>query len=289
MSGQCVIRQYPETRFASGEREQPLASWLAPRQNRILAALPDEDYARLLPCLEPVALPLGWTMHAAGERQKHLYFLTSGIAARYYVTENGVSAGCAITGSEGVIGEELLLGGDSTPSQAVVLHAGHAHRLAADRLRNECGHGGALAHLLLRYTLALVAQVGQIAVCNRHHSVEQRLCHWILSSLDRVRSNQLTMTHEVLADMLGVRRAGVADAARKLRETGLIQYSRGRIGVLDRSRLEAEVCECYAVVKREYERLLPAHQQVGVASAPRPSARPDWQLAVPSYMSLTTS
>jgi len=262
---------------------------LGPRQNQLLAALTDVAYDRLLPGLEPVALPLGWTVHGAGERQRHLYFLTAGIVARYYVAQDGVSAGCAITGSEGVIGEELFLGGESTPSQAVVLNAGRAYRLGADQLRNEFEHVGPLAHLLLRYMLALVAQTGQIGACNRHHSLEQRLCYWILSSLDRVHSTELTMTHEVLADMLGVRRAGVADAARKLRDEGLIQYSRGRIAVLDRFQLEAQVCECYAVVKREYERLLPGHQQAEVASALRPSARPGLLPAVPSYLSLTTS
>ena len=241
MSGRYSIRPYPEMRSASRDGKRPLSALQAPTQNHLLAALPEEDYQRLLPDLEPVALPLGSTIHGVGERQKHLYFLTAGIVCRYYVTENGVTAGCAVTGSEGVIGKELFLGGESTLSQAVVVNAGHAYRLAADLLRNEFEHGGPLPRLLLRHTLALIAQTGQIAVCSRHHSLEQRLCHWILSDLDRVRSNALTMTHEVLADMLGVRRAGVAEAAGKLRQAGLIQYSRGRITVLDRFQLEARV------------------------------------------------
>jgi CRP-like cAMP-binding protein len=215
-----------------------------------------EDYERLLPDLEPVPLPLGWTVHRAGDREQYLYFLTAGIVSRFYVMENGASAHFAITGSEGVIGVTSFLGGESTPSQAVVLNAGYAYRLGAALLKNEFERDGPLARLLLRYTQALLCQTGQIAVCNRHHTLEQQLCRWLLSSLDRVPSNELTMTQELIAHMLGVRREGVTEAAGKLQQAGLIHYSRGHIAVLDRPRLEARVCECYAVVKREYDRLL---------------------------------
>jgi CRP-like cAMP-binding protein len=223
------------------------------------------DYERLLPDLEPVRLPLGWTVHGAGDREKYLYFLTAGIVSRFYVTQNGASAEFAVTGSEGVIGVASFLGGEIAPSQAVVLSAGYAYRLQADLLKNEFEHGGPLPHLLLRYTQALIAQTGQIAVCNRLHSLKQQLCRWILSCLDRLPSNELTMTHEVIADMLGVRRGGVTEAAGYLHKAGLIHYSRGRIAVLDRSQLEAQACECYAVVKREYERLLRPENTMGNA------------------------
>jgi CRP-like cAMP-binding protein len=222
-----------------------------------------EHYERLLPDLEPVPLPLGWTVHGAGDREKYLYFLTAGIVSRFYVTESGASAESAVTGSEGVIGVASFLGGESTPSQAVVLSAGYAYRLGTNLLSNE--HDGPLPHLLLRYTQALIAQTGQIAVCNRHHSLEQRLCRWILSCLDRLPSNELTMTQELIADMLGVRRVGVTRAAGKLQRAGLIHASRGHIAVLDRPQLEAQACECYAVVKREYERLLPLENAIGSA------------------------
>jgi len=238
---------------------------LGPRQNQLLAALTDEAYDRLLPGLEPVALPLGWTVHGAGERQRHLYFLTAGIVSRLHVTEKGESTGFALTGSEGVIGVASFLGGESTPSQAVVLSAGYAYRLGADALKNEFMRSSPLRHLLLRYTLALITQSVQIAVCNRHHSLEQQLCRWILAMLDRSPSNELTVTHEMLAEMLGVRREGVSAAAGKLQQSGLIHQSRGHIVALDRSQLEAQVCECYAVVKREYARLLFPENTIGNA------------------------
>jgi CRP-like cAMP-binding protein len=231
-----------------------------PRQNHLLAALPAADYERLLPALEPVALPLGWTVHGAGDRERYVYFLTAGLVSRFYVTQSGASTELAVTGNEGVIGVASFLGGESTPSQAVVLSAGYAYRLGADRVKNELEHGRLLAHLLLRYTLSLITQTGQIAVCNRHHTLEQQLCRWILSSLDRMPSSELTMTQERIADMLGVRREGVTVAAGKLQKAGLIHYSRGQITVLDRPQLEAQACECYGVVKRDYERLLPASQ-----------------------------
>jgi CRP-like cAMP-binding protein len=256
MSGRDSFQPYPEMRFASKASKRAVAAQHSPRQNRLLAALPLEDYERLLSDLEPVPLPLAWTVHRAGDREKYLYFLTAGIVSRFYVMQNGASAEFAVTGSEGVIGVASFLGGESTPSQAVVLSAGYAYRLRADLLKSAFRHDRPLAHLLLRYTQALITQMAQTAVCNRHHSLEQQLCRWILSSLDRLPSRELTMTHELIADMLGVRREGVTEAAGKLQKAGLIHYSRGHIAVLDRPRLEAQACECYAVVKREYDRLL---------------------------------
>jgi CRP-like cAMP-binding protein len=245
----------PASRFAirGGEHFETAAH--APRLNRLLAALPRKDYERLLPDLEPVPLPLGLTLHRAGDLEKHLYFLTAGIVSRYYVTESGASAAFAITGSEGVIGVASFLGGESTPSQAEVLSAGYAYRLGIGRLKREFEHVGALPHLLLRYTQALITQTTQTAVCNRHHSVQQQLCRWILSCLDRLPSDELAMTQEKIADMLGVRREGVTDAAMRLEKTGAIHHSRGHILVLDRRALQAQACECYAAVKSEIDRL----------------------------------
>ncbi len=248
---------YPETHFASRSGKRAVSVPHTPRQNHLLAALPQEDYERLLPDLEPVPLPVRWTVHSAGDRENYLYFLTAGIVSRFYATENGALAEFAVRGNEGVIGVASFLGGKSTPSQAVVLSAGYACRLRADLLRNEFEHVGPLAHLLLRYTQALIAQTGQIAACNRYHSIELQLCRWILSSLDRLPSNVLRMTQELIANMLGVRRGGVAEAAGNLQAAGLIHCSRGKITVLDPPKMEARVCECYAVVKREYVRLLP--------------------------------
>ena len=248
------------------QHDAHLASWggrlvspanPAPTQNRLLAAMPPADYARLLPRLEPVALPVGWTIHGAGDRERHLYFLAAGIVSRLYVTKDGAAAEFATTGNEGVIGVASFLGGESTLSQAVVLSPGFAYRLDADQMRDAIVHGGALPHLLLRYTQALLAHVGQMAVCNRHHSLEQQLCRWILSCLDRLPSSELAVTHELIANHLGVRREGVTEAAGRLQKAGLIHYRRGHVSVLDRRGLEARVCECYAAVKREYGRLLP--------------------------------
>jgi CRP-like cAMP-binding protein len=218
---------------------------------------------RLLPNLEPVPLPLGWTVHSAGEREKYVYFLTAGIVSRIYVMENGASARLAVTGSEGVIGVASFLGGESTSSQAVVLSAGYAYRLRAGLVKNEFEHDGPLSHLLLRYMQALLCQTGQIAVCNRYHTVEQQLCRWLLLSLDRLPGNDVSMTQELIANMLGVRREGVTEAAGKLQKAGLIHYRRGHIAVLDRPRLEAQACECYAVVKREYDYLFPSENTIG--------------------------
>jgi CRP-like cAMP-binding protein len=247
-----------ETHFVSGDRYRAVSARHSPRQNHLLATLPVEDYARLLPSLERVPLPVGWSVHSTGELEKYLYFPTAGIVSRSCITENGASTEIAITGSEGVIGLALFLGGQSTPSQATVLSAGYAYRLRASLLKSELERNGQLPRLLLRYTLALVAQTGQIAACNRHHSVGQQLCRWILSCIDRLPSNELVMTHELIAQMLGVRRESVSAAAGRLQKAGLIRYFRGQIAVVDRPRLEAQTCECYAVVKREYDCLLHA-------------------------------
>jgi CRP-like cAMP-binding protein len=235
-----------------------------PRDNRLLAALPLADYNRLLPCLEPVPLPLGWTIYGPHDREKYLYFVTAGIVSRLYVMTSGASAEFAITGSEGVIGVAAFLGGKCLPTQSVVLSAGHSHRLAADVLKGEFEQGGPLQHLLLRYTEALIVQTGQVAVCNRRHSLEQRLCRWLLSCLDRLPSGELTMTQELVAHALGVRREGVTEAIGDLQKAGALHCSRGRMAVLDRSALQAHACECYAVVKKEYDRLL--YPAIGLAA-----------------------
>jgi CRP-like cAMP-binding protein len=259
-------RPYAETRFPSGYWQRDACAQYKPRHNQLLAALPPKDYERLLPFLEPVALPQGLTLHRAGERERHIYFLTAGIVSRFCLTENGASAEFAVTGREGVIGIASFLGGAGLPSQAVVASAGYAYRLGADSLQKEFNHYGPLPQLLLRYTQALIAQTGQTAACNRHHTLEQQLCRYILSSLDRLPSNALALTQEMIANMLGVRRGGVTQAAGNLQRAGLIRYSRGRLAVLDRPGLEARACECYAVVKREYDRLLPEYRQVEIAA-----------------------
>jgi len=265
MSELHSVRPYAETCFASGYwRNEPCAQY-KPRHNQLLAALPPMDYERLLPHLEPVALPPGLAVHRAGERERHLYFLTAGIVSRYCLTENGATAEFAVTGREGVVGIGSFLGG-GLPSEAVVVSAGYAYRLASDQLQHEFNRYGPLSHLLLRYVQALMAQTGQIAVCNRHHSLEQQICRYILSNLDRLPSNELAVTQEMIANMLGVRRGGVTEAAGNLQKAGLLRYSRGRIAVLDRPGLEARACECYAVVKREYDRLLPEYRQVEFAA-----------------------
>ncbi|HYN13341.1 MAG TPA: Crp/Fnr family transcriptional regulator [Burkholderiales bacterium] len=229
-----------------------------PKDNRLLAALPEENYRALLPFLEPVPLPLGMAVYESGAKQGYVYFPTSSIVSLLYVLENGSSAEIAVTGNEGLVGIALFMGGETTPSRAVVQSAGHGYRLKAALLKAEFESGGALQHLLLRYTQALITQMVQTAVCNRHHAVDQQLCRWLLLSLDRLPGNELVMTQELIANMLGVRREGVTEAAGKLQAEGLIEYSRGRITVRDRAQLEARVCECYSVVKKEYDRLLPA-------------------------------
>ena len=227
-------------------------------QNQLLAALPAADLERLLLHLEPVTLPLGLVIFESGSKLRHLYFPASGIVSLLYAMESGTSTEIAVIGNEGAVGIALFMGGESTPSRAVVQSAGHGLRLKAAVLTKEFALGGPLQYLLLRYTQALIAQMTQTAVCNRHHSVDQQLCRWLLLSLDRLPSNELTMTQELIANMLGVRREGVTEAAGKLQEAGLIRYSRGHISVLDRPKLEKRVCECYAVVKKEMDRLLPA-------------------------------
>ena len=235
----------------------PLSARQSPEQNYLIAALPAADRVRLLPQLELAPLPLGWSVYESGDAQGYVYFPTTAIVSLLYVMEDGSSAEIAIVGDEGVVGIALFMGGESTPSRAVVQSAGYGYRLRAGVLKNEFGQGGELQHLLLRYTQALITQMAQTAVCNRHHAVEQQLCRWLLLSLDRLPTNELTMTQELIANMLGVRREGVTEAAGKLQAAELIHYSRGKITVLDRQKLETRVCECYAVVKHEYDRLLP--------------------------------
>jgi CRP-like cAMP-binding protein len=235
----------------------PTSAKQSPRQNHLLAALPESDYARLLPDLELVPLPLGWAVYEAGGHLGYVYFPTTSIISLLYVMEDGSSAEIAVTGNDGLVGIALFMGGESTPSRAVVQSAGYGYRLKAAVLQREFKQGGQLQYLALRYTQALITQMAQTAVCNRHHSVEQQLCRWLLLSLDRLPSNELTMTQELIANMLGVRREGVTEAAGNLQAAGLIHYSRGHITVLDRPKLEKRVCECYAVVKRESDRLLP--------------------------------
>jgi CRP-like cAMP-binding protein len=229
----------------------------APRQNHLLAALPDAVYERLLPHLEHVPMLLGHVLYQSGGELPYLYFPTTCIVSLVYVMSNGASAEIAVTGCEGLLGISLFLGGDTTPNQAVVQSGGYAYRIVAKMIKDEFDQGGPLQHLLLLYTQALIAQMAQTAVCNRHHSLDQQLCRWLLLSLDRLRSGELTMTQELIANMLGVRRQGVAEAAGNLQKAGLIDYRRGHISVLNRLGLEARVCECYSVVRREYDRLLP--------------------------------
>jgi len=227
------------------------------KANRLLAALPDDGLQALQPFLEAVPLPLGMVVYESGGTQGYVYFPTSSIVSLLYVLADGASAEIAVTGNEGLVGIALFMGGETTPSRAVVQSAGHGYRMRAAVLKKAFEAGGDLQHLLLRYTQALITQMTQTAVCNRHHSVDQQLCRWLLLSLDRLPGNELVMTQELIANMLGVRREGVTEAAGKLQAEGLIHYSRGRISIPDRRRLEARVCECYAVVKKEYDRLLP--------------------------------
>jgi len=253
----AVLDRVGNGAFEVGKDQLTMSAPHSPKQNHLLAALPAPDYERLLFHLEPVTLPLGLVVFESGSKLRHLYFPTSGIVSLLYAMENGASTEIAVIGNEGVVGIALFMGGESTPSRAVVQSAGDGYRLKAAVLKTEFELGGPLQHLLLRYTQALIAQMTQTAVCNRHHLVDQQLCRWLLLSLDRLSSNKLTMTQELIANMLGVRREGVTEAAGHLQEAGLIDYSRGHITVLDRPKLEARVCECYTVVKREMDRLLP--------------------------------
>ena len=229
----------------------------SPHQNHLLNALPDSDFDRIASHLELIPMKLGDVLYESGAKLKHVYFPTTCIISLLYVMEDGASAEIAIVGNEGILGISLFMGGDTTPSRAMVQSGGYAYRLKAELLKDEFGRFGPTMHLLLRYTQALITQMAQTAVCNRHHSVDQQLCRWLLLSLDRLQSNELSMTQELIANMLGVRREGVTEAAGKLQNAGLINYRRGTITVLDRPGLEAKVCECYQVVKTEFDRLLP--------------------------------
>jgi CRP-like cAMP-binding protein len=228
----------------------------SPFQNHLLAAVPTAAFERMAPHLELVPMPLGEALYESGARLDHVYFPTTAIVSLLYVLEDGASAEIAVVGNEGILGISLFMGGETTPSRAVVQSAGFGYRLPAPMLKREFNRGGPVLRLLLRYTQALITQMAQTAVCNRHHSVEQQLCRWLLLSLDRLSSDSLTMTQELIANMLGVRREGVTEAAGNLQRAGLIRYSRGRIEILDRLGLEAAVCECYGVVKKEFDRLL---------------------------------
>ncbi len=232
-----------------------------PRENRLLAALPDAEYEILRPHLEPVPMPLGMAVYESGGPQGYVYFPADSIVSLLYVLESGASTEIAVTGNEGLVGISLFMGGETTPSRAVVQSAGYGYRARAAILKQRFESAHDVQLLLLRFTQALITQMTQPAVCNRHHAVHQQLCRWLLLMLDRLSSDEVRMTQELIANMLGVRREGVTEAAGKLQADGLIEYSRGRIRVLDRQRLESSVCECYAVVKREYDRLLPYAQR----------------------------
>lgn len=231
----------------------------SPRQNQVLDALPQAERDRLFPHLKLVALPLGSALYESGDMLRHIYFPTDAIVSLLYVLKDGASAEIAVVGNDGAIGVALFMGGETTTNRAVVQSAGSAYQMTGARLKEEFERHGELLHILLRYTQALITQMAQTAVCNRHHSVDQQLCRWLLLSLDRLSSDKLTMTQELIANMLGVRREGVTEAAGKLQKLGVIRYRRGEIVVLDRPQLEQLCCECYAVVKKESDRLLPLH------------------------------
>ena len=228
----------------------------SPRQNHLLAALPEAEFARLAPHLQLVPMLLGDSLYEPGSQLQHVYFPTTAIVSLLYVMESGSSAEIAGVGNEGMLGIALFMGGDTTPSSAVVQTAGHGYRLPGQLLKEEFNHGGLLQRLLLRYTQALLTQMCQTAACNRHHSIAQQLCRWLLLTLDRLPSNELIMTQELVANALGVRREGVTEAAGHLQAAGCIRYRRGHIAVLDRAGLEARACECYAVVRKELDRLM---------------------------------
>jgi CRP-like cAMP-binding protein len=228
-----------------------------PQQNHLLAALSTDVQERIFPFLEPAPMPLGKVLFESGALERHVYFPTDSIISLLYVMENGASAEISVVGNEGLVGIALFMGGESTTSRAIVQSAGFAYRLLGKRFKDEVSRHGDLLFLMLRYSQALITQMAQTAVCNRHHSIEQQLCRWLLLSLDRLPANQLIMTQELIANMLGVRREGVTDAAGQLQKEGVIEYRRGHITVLDRPKLEQLCCECYAVVKLETDRLLP--------------------------------
>ena len=234
-----------------------MVSVFDPKHNHLLAALPADDWARIQPALEPVALRLGMVLYEPGVELDHVYFPTTAILALLYVMESRASAEIAVVGNEGLVGISLFMGGNSTPSRAVVLSAGQGFRLSSRALKEEFNRSGPVMRLLLRYTQALITQMAQTAVCNRHHALDQQLCRWLLMSLDRQHGSELVMTHELIANMLGVRREGITEAAVQLQKAGVIRYARGHISVLDRKGLAQRSCECYGVVKAEYDRLLP--------------------------------
>lgn len=227
-----------------------------PNQNHLLATLPAETFECLSPHLELISMPLGEVLYESGGQLQHVYFPTTAIVSLHYIMENGASSEIAGVGNEGVLGISLFMGGNTTPSLATVQTAGHGYRLKVGLMMEEFNRAGPMMRLMLRYTQALITQMSQTAVCNRHHSVEQQLCRWLLLTLDRLTSNELIMTQELIASMLGVRREGITEAAGNLQRSGLISYRRGHITVLERSGLESRVCECYAVVKNEFNRLL---------------------------------
>jgi CRP-like cAMP-binding protein len=228
----------------------------SPSQNHILSSLPVAEFKRLSPHLELTPMPLGEAFYESGDKLQHVYFPTTSIISLHYITENGATAEIASVGKEGMLGISLFMGGNTTPSRASVRAAGFGYKMQARRLMEEFNRAGSMQRMLLRYTQALITQTSQTAVCNRHHTVAQQLCRWLLMTLDRVSSNELILTQELIADMIGVRREGIMEALGKLRQAGIISYRYGRITVLDRSSLEDLACECYAVVKREFERLL---------------------------------
>ncbi|MFD2192350.1 Crp/Fnr family transcriptional regulator [Pistricoccus aurantiacus] len=233
-----------------------MAANISPYQNQLLAALPGEVQDRLFPHLEPVQLPLGQVIYESDNKPYYVYFPTDAIISLVQFMENGASAEIAVVGHEGLAGISLFMGGESTTSQAIVQSAGHGYRLEGHRLKEEFGRHGVFLNLMLRYTQALITQMAQTAVCNRHHTIHQQLSRWLLLSQDRLSGDQLVMTQELIANMLGVRREGVTEAARRLHKLGIIEYSRGRIRILDRAALERQSCECYAVVRKETDRLL---------------------------------
>ena len=250
-------KSHVSARLPASHRRRVVASSQEIKLNLLLAALPDAELKRWLPALELIEMPLGHVLYESGATERNVYFPTSAIVSLLYVMQNGAAAEIAVVGNEGIVGISLFMGGNSTPSRAVVQSAGKGYRLKAQMVKDEFERAGPVMHLLLRYTQALITQMAQTAVCNRHHSLDQQLCRWMLLSLDRLPGNDLIMTQELIANMLGVRREGVTEGALKLQDAGLIRYSRGRITVLDRKGLEKRVCECYAVVQKEYDRLLP--------------------------------
>ncbi|MDD2915185.1 MAG: Crp/Fnr family transcriptional regulator [Gallionella sp.] len=245
-------------------------------QNQLLAALPAEIFGRISPHLELIPMPLGQVLYESGGQLQYVYFPTTSIVSLHYIMENGASAEIAGVGNEGVLGISLFMGGNTTPSLATVQTAGNAYRLKARLVMDEFNRAGPMMRLMLRYTQALITQTSQTAVCNRHHSVEQQLCRWLLSTLDRLGSSELIMTQELIAGMLGVRREGITEAAGNLQRAGLIRYRRGHITVLDRTGLESRVCECYDVVKKEFRRLL-SDAEVAKSLAMNQAAGASWE------------